>query len=111
MNALIFVVFSSKLLELYRSICCWYCRRKKQPTHVIFGGEDAARRRLRQQTKRIEETNRILIPPDRSSVASSPRSHRSSPGGYGSTGWRNRSALLGSGEHVTTPVQSDNEKR
>ena len=122
MNALIFVVFSSRLLALYRSVCCWYCQRKKQTTHITFGGEEAARRRMRQRTKRIEETSRVLIPPERGSTGSSPRSHRDSPrsyhrgyqgspGSYGSLGWRNRSTLLGSSEHVTTPVQSDVDKR
>lgn len=133
MNALIFVVFSSRLLALYRSVCCWYCQRKKQTTHITFGGEEAARRRMRQRTKRIEETSRVLIPPERGSTGSSPRSHhdsprsnhrgyqgsprsyhrgyQGSPGSYGSLGWRNRSTLLGSSEHVTTPVQSDVDKR
>lgn len=121
-NALIFVVFSSRLLALYKSICCWHCQRRRQTTHITFGGEEAARRRMRQRTRRIEESSRVLIPPERGSTGSSPRSHhssprsylrgnQSSPGSYGSMGWRNRSTLLGSSEHVTTPVPSDTDKR
>ena len=111
MNALIFVVFSGKLLEVYGNVCCWYCRRRKEPTYLTFGGADAARNRVRQHPRRIEETNRVLIPPGGrgGSGGSSPRSYRSNVS-YGSVGQRNRLSFLGSGENVATPVPSDADK-